>query len=93
MAGVSEIQAGTPLGRTLVVALAAGTAAGADVAIAGIDANDELVAVLSFATAAAIATVADRTAEYEIQEGGLNKAAGTDESAPNQLVVLYWHIG
>lgn len=92
MAGVSEIQAGTPLGRSLVMAFAAGTAAATDVAIAGIDANDELVAVMSFATAAAIATVADRTAEYTIQEGGLDKAAGTDETN-NQLVVFYWHIG
>lgn len=92
MAGVSEIQPGTPLGRSLVMALAAGTAVGTDIVIEGIDANDELVAVMSFATAAAIETVADRTAEYTIHEGGLGKAAGTDETN-NQLVVFYWHIG
>lgn len=91
MAGISDIQVGTPIGRTLQVALAAGTAAGADVAIAAIDANDELVSVLSFTTAAAIASVDDRTAEYAIQEGGLDKAAGTNE-AGNQLLVIYWHM-
>jgi hypothetical protein len=70
------------------VSLAAGTAAGADVAIAAIAAGDEIVSVLSFTTAAAIASVADRTSEYAAKAGGLTKAAGTDETN-NQLVVIW----
>ena len=75
-------------GGFLKVALAAGGASGADVTVAAIAVGDELVAVLSFTTAAAIATVADRTAEYAIQAGGLDKAAGTNETN-NQLVIIY----
>jgi len=89
LAGVSDIQNGVGIGRTLKRVLVAGTAAAADVAIADIDANDVLVSVFSFTTAAAIATVADRTSEYTIHEGGLDKAAGTDETN-NQLDVTYW---
>jgi len=75
-------------GGFLKVALAAGTASGTDVTVAAIAVGDELVSVLSFATAAAIATVADRTAEYAIQAGGLDKTAGTNETS-NQLVIIY----
>jgi hypothetical protein len=75
-------------GGFLKVALAAGTAAATDVVVAAIAVGDELVFVGSFTTAAAIATLADRTAEYAIQAGGLDKAAGTDETN-NQLVIIY----
>ena len=68
--------------------LVAGTAAATDVVIAGMTVGDELVSCLAFATAAAIATVADRTAEYIVQAGGLDKPAGTNEAA-NQLLVIW----
>jgi hypothetical protein len=68
--------------------LAAGTAAATNVNIAGIVVGDELVSVLSFTTAAAIASVADRTSEYVVGAGVLTKAAGTDETN-NQLVVIW----
>ncbi len=70
------------------VTLAAGTASGANVTIADMVVGDELVSVLSFTTAAAIATVADRTAEYVVGAGVLTKAAGTEETN-NQLVVIW----
>src|SRR3990167_276042 len=75
-------------GGFLKVALAAGTAAATDVAVAGIAVGDELVFVGAFATTAAIATLADRTSEYAIIAGNLDKAAGTDETN-NQLVIIY----
>jgi len=71
------------------VTLAAGTAGGANVTIAGMVVGDELVSVLSFTTAAAIATLADRTSEYVIGAGVLTKAAGTDES--NNQLVVFWN--
>lgn len=70
------------------VTLANGTAAGADVTVTGMVVGDTLISVLSFATAAAIATVADRTSEYAVQAGGLDKTAGTDETG-NQLVIFW----
>lgn len=70
------------------VTLAAGTNSGANVTIAGMAVGDEVVSVLSFATAAAIATVADRTSEYAAGAGVLTKAAGTDDRN-NQLVVIW----
>lgn len=70
------------------IALAAGTAAATNVTLAGIAIGDELVSVLSFATAAAIATVADRTSEYAVGSGVLTKSAGTNETG-NQLVIVY----
>ncbi len=72
------------------ITLADGTGVGADVTIAGIVAGDELVAVHAYSTKAAIATVADRTSEYVVGAGVLTKAGGTDESAPNQLIV-HWN--
>ena len=75
-------------GGFVKVALAAGTASATDVTVAAIAVGDELVSVLSFTTAASIATVADRTSEYAIQAGGLDKAAGTNETN-NQLVIIY----
>jgi predicted RecA/RadA family phage recombinase len=91
--GSAEIQAAavtkTKLaGAFLKVALAAGTGSGADVTVAAIAVGDELVSVLSFTTAAAIASVVDRTSEYAIQAGGLDKAAGTSETG-NQLLIVY----
>ncbi|MBN1629631.1 MAG: DUF2190 family protein [Thermoleophilia bacterium] len=70
------------------VALAAGTNSGVDVALVGMAAGDEIVSVLSFTTAAAIATVADRTAEYAAGTDELTKAAGTDETN-NQLLIIW----
>lgn len=70
------------------VTLANGTTSGANVTIAGMVVGDELVSVLSFTTAAAIATVVDRTSEYVVEAGVLTKAAGTDESN-NQLLVVW----
>lgn len=69
-------------------ALVDGTAAATDVTVAGMAVGDELVAVLALTTKAAIATMANRTAEYAIGAGKLVKAAGTDES-DNQLIILY----
>jgi len=91
MSGVDDIRGDFVLAGALTVALAAGTAAATPVAIAGMTAADRLVSVLSFATAAAIATVADRTAEYVTGAGQLDKAAGTNE-AGNQLLIVYLHI-
>lgn len=68
--------------------LAAGTAAATDVTVTGMAVGDTLISVFSFATAAAIATVADRTSEYTVQAGGLDKAAGTNETN-NQLLITY----
>jgi predicted RecA/RadA family phage recombinase len=70
------------------VDLAAGTAAGADVALAAMAVGDEILAVLSFTTAAAIARVDDRTAEYVAGAGVLTKAAGTAEVG-NQLLIIW----
>jgi hypothetical protein len=70
------------------VTLAAGTASGANVTIAGMAVGDEIVSVLSFTTAAAIATVADRTSEYVAGAGVMTKAAGTNDTN-NQLLVIW----
>ena len=78
-------------GGGIRLTLAAGTAAATDVVVAGMNAQDELISVLSFTTAAAIASVLDRTGEYNCQAGGLNKAAGTNEAA-NQLLILWRHL-
>jgi hypothetical protein len=75
-------------GAFLKVALADGTGVGADVTVAGVAVGDELVFVGAFATKASIATLNDRTSEYAIQAGGLDKAAGTDETG-NQLMIIY----
>lgn len=79
---------GLPGHGFLKVALADGTASATDVTVAAIEAGDELVSVLSFTTKASIASVADRTSEYTIQAGGLDKAAGTNETN-NQLLIIY----
>jgi hypothetical protein len=71
------------------ITLAAGTAAATDVTVEGIAAGDELVKVLSFATAAAIATVVDRTSEYVVAAGKLTKAAGTNET--NNQLIIFWN--
>jgi hypothetical protein len=68
--------------------LANGTAAATDVTVTGMVAADVLISVFSFTTAASIASVANRTAEYTPQAGGLDKAAGTDETN-NQLLITY----
>ncbi len=70
------------------VALADGTASATDVTVAAIEAGDELVSVIAFTTKASIASMNDRTSEYAIQAGGLDKAAGTNETN-NQLLIIY----
>jgi len=65
-----------------------GTASATDVAVPGMAAGDELVCVMSFATKAAIASVADRTSEYVVGTGELVKTAGTDETG-NQLLIFW----
>ena len=75
-------------GSFLKITLADGTAASADVTVTGMVVGDELVSVLAFATKAAIATCTDRTSEYTVQAGGLDKAAGTNETN-NQLLIIW----
>jgi hypothetical protein len=93
-AGVLSIKAsgvtkGKLAGGFSKVTLAAGTDSGANVTLAGIASGDELVSVMSFTTAASIATVADRTAEYAVGSGVLTKAAGTDER--NNQLIIFWN--
>lgn len=68
--------------------LAAGTAAGVNVTVSEMVAGDELISVISYTTAAAIASAADRTAEYTTGSGILVKTAGTNETG-NQLDILW----
>lgn len=75
-------------GGFLKTALADGTAAKADVTVTGMAVGDELVAVLALATKASIATMTNKTSEYAVGAGKLVKAAGTDESN-NQLIIIY----
>ena len=91
--GSSALQAASVLktklaGGFMKVALAAGTNTGENVTISDIAVGDELVSVLSFTTAASIASVADRASEYVVGAGVLTKSAGTDERN-NRLVVMY----
>ncbi len=75
-------------GGFLKQTIVAGTNAAADVTVAAIAVGDELVSVFSLATAAAIATIADRTSEYVVAAGKLTKAAGTDDRN-NALLITY----
>lgn len=75
----------------LRVTLAAGTAAATVVPITGMTVNSEIVSVLSFTTAASIASVADRTSEYQAGAGQMLKPAGTNETS-NQLLVIWRDI-
>lgn len=68
-----------------------GTAAATDVTITGMVATDELVFVGSLITKADIATFADRTSEYVCGAGKLVKAAGSNDSA-NQLIIIWLDI-
>lgn len=70
------------------VTVADGTAEATDVTVTGIAAGDELVSVLALATKAAITSLADRTSEYTVGANKLVKAAGTDESS-NQLIIVW----
>ena len=70
------------------ISFADGTASATDVAVPGMALGDELVCVMSFATKAAIGTLADRTSEYAVGTGELVKAAGTDETG-NQLLIFW----
>jgi hypothetical protein len=88
MSGVDDIRSDLVANGALHVDLLAGTAGGTDVVLAAMAATDILISVLSFATAAAIATVADRTAEYAAGAGQLTKAAGTVETG-NQLLAIW----
>ncbi len=75
-------------GAFLKIGLADGTGVGANVTVAGMVVGDELVSVLAMTTKAAIATMADRTSEYAVGAGVLTKAAGTDETN-NQLIIVW----
>lgn len=68
--------------------LAAGTAAATNVTVSGMAAGDELISVVSYTTAASIASMADRTSEYAVAAGHLYKAAGTN-STGNQLDIMW----
>lgn len=70
------------------VTVADGTTAATDVTVTGIAAGDELVSVLALTTKAAITSLADRTSEYTVGANKLVKAAGTDESS-NQLIIVW----
>jgi hypothetical protein len=72
----------------LKVKLAAGTASSTPVTMSGMAVGDELVSIFSFTTAASIASVVDRTAEYTIGTGQLGKASGTNETG-NELLIFY----
>jgi hypothetical protein len=76
-------------GDTLRVNVLAGAGAGADIALAAIAVGDQIVACLEFATAAAIATLTDRTANTTIKAGGgnINIADATD----NDAILLIWN--
>jgi hypothetical protein len=73
------------------VVLASGTDTATNVTVSGMTTSDVLVSVLSFTTATAIASVADRTSEYVVGTGHLVKASGTSETS-NQLLIMYWHV-
>ena len=75
-------------GGFLKTTLADGTAAETDVTVTGMAVGDELVAVLSLSTKADIETLENRTSEYTVGAGKLVKAAGTDETN-NQLIIIY----
>ena len=70
------------------VTIADGTASATNVTVSGMAVGDELVSVLALATKASIATMADRTSEYAVGAGVLTKAAGTNETS-NQLIIVW----
>ena len=70
------------------VTIADGTASATNVTVSGMAVGDELVSVLALATKASIATMADRTSEYAVGAGALTKAAGTNETN-NQLIIVW----
>ena len=70
------------------VTIADGTAAATNVTVSGMAVGDELVSVLALTTKASIATMADRTSEYAVGAGVLTKAAGTNETS-NQLIIIW----
>jgi len=70
------------------VTIADGTASATNVTVSGMAVGDELVSVLALATKASIATMADRTSEYAVGAGVLTKAAGTNETG-NQLIIVW----
>jgi hypothetical protein len=91
--GSSGLQAKSVLKTKLAggfskVTIADGTAAATDVTVSGMAVGDELVSVLALTTKAAITSLADRTSEYVVGAGKLVKAAGTNETS-NQLVVVW----
>lgn len=85
-AAVTGVKLGTGI---LHVGLYAGTASGANITgVTGMTAADEIVSVLSFTTAASIASVADRTSEYAAGAGLMTKSAGTVET--NNQILAIW---
>lgn len=73
---------------TLKVTLVTGGAAG-NLTLTGIATTDELVSVMVFTTAAAIATVADLTAEFTITAANTINNTGGTSTASNQLMVFW----
>jgi hypothetical protein len=91
MSGVDDVRSDLVVSGNIHVDLLAGTAAATDVVLVAMGIGDIIISVLSFATAAAIATVADRTAEYAVGAGQLTKAAGTVEGG-NQLLAIWVEV-
>lgn len=85
--GVAPGQANLPSGF-LQVDLVAGGAAG-NITITGIAVGDELVFVGQFTTAASIATLADRTAEYSVTATNTINNTGGTASTGDQLLVMW----
>lgn len=91
--GSSGLQAKSVLKTKLAggfskVTIADGTASATDVTVSGMAVGDELVSVLALTTKAAITSLADRTSEYAVGAGKLVKAAGTNETS-NQLIIVW----
>jgi len=74
-------------GGFLKTALLDGAVAG-DHTLAAIAIGDELVTVIHISTKAAIATMADITAEFTVAAGKITNALGTD-TTDDQLLVMY----
>lgn len=69
------------------VAVLVGAAANTNIAVAGIEMEDEIVACIDFATAAAISTMTDRTATTTITSSGNIQCSIS--TATNGLL-LFW---
>lgn len=72
----------------LRVTLVAGGAAG-NITVSGIAVGDEIISVLLFETAAAIATVSDLTAEFSITAANTINNTGGTATSNDQLMVIW----